>query len=262
MKQKLAIRRSSAQPRSIMKIPLLFLSVFFATQSIRAQQVAPEPPLISTTGIAEIVVTPDLADLHFEVEVRHADLATARKQHSERVAKVLAAIRALGVPAADLQTAGISIIPNYTANDRERAETAEVRFFIVSQSIAVTLRDVKKVPDFIGAATTAGATEARFAGLRTTQLRKHRDAARANAIKAAREKAVALATVLGMRVGKPYRIFEGAAPWSAGSSPAQIPQMSQVPQHDEEPDDLQGGATFARGTISVTATISVSFLLE
>lgn len=248
-----------------MKIPLLFLSIFLATQFTRAQQAAPEPPLISTTGTAEILVTPDLADLHFEVEVRHADLATARKQQSERVAKVLAAIRALGVAGADLQTADISVVPNYTANDRERLETAEVRFFTVSQNIAVTLRDVKKVPDFIGAATTAGATEARFAGLRTTQLRKHRDAARANAIKAAREKAVALAAVLGVRVGKPYRIFEGAAPWSLGSnagSPAQTPQNSVVPQHDEEPDDSPGGATFARGTISVTATISVSFLLE
>ncbi|GDX12073.1 hypothetical protein LBMAG57_38450 [Verrucomicrobiota bacterium] len=247
-----------------MKIALLLVSILLSSNSINAQQAAPEPPLVNTTGTAEIKVAPDLADLYFEVEVRHSDLATARKQQSERAAKVLAAIRALGVTEADLQAADISIIPNYTAHDRERAETAEVRFFTVSQRIEVTIKDVKKVPDFIAATAAAGATEARSVGLRTSQFRKHRDAARANAIKAAREKAVALASVLGSKVGKPYRIFEGAAPWSSGSngfSPPQIPQGANAAL-TEEPDDGPAGAAFAIGTISITATISVSFLLE
>ena len=263
---RLAFRALPVHLGGAMKIFLLFVATVIATPFARAQQAAPEPPLVSTSGTAEVKVVPDLADLHFEIEVRNAELVTARKQQGDRAAKVLAAIRALGIAEADLQAADISITPNFTESRRDYVETAKVRFFSVSQVVAVTLHDVKKVPDVIAAAVGAGATEARLASLRTSQLRKHRDAARANAIKAAKEKAVALASELGVKVGKPYRISEVmlSPHWGGNSFSNNSAQISAPGGGGAGGDgeDEHSGAAFAPGTISITATVAVSFLLE
>jgi hypothetical protein len=254
-----------------MKTLFLFLTTI-ATLTLgplaNAQGIAQEPPLVSTTGTAEIKVVPDLADLMFEIETRHADLAAARKAQAERVAKVLAALRAAGVEEKDLQTADIDIAPNYTESRRDSTETTKVRFYAVSQSISVTLHDVKKVPDTIAAAMSAGATGMRNLGLRTSELRKHRDAARAQAIKAAKEKAVALSGELGAKVGKPYKISETQGGMGQGAlfglqnTNSYAPGNIGINAIDERISGQNGESTFAVGTISISASVSVSFLLE
>ena len=245
---------------TVMKIFLVALAIVLTTPFLRAQ-VAPEPATVSTTGTAEIKVVPDLADLSFEVEVRNADLATARKDQIDRATKVIAALRATGIAEADLQAADITIAPNYTENQRDKVEMAKVRFFTVSQRVVVTLHDVKKVPNVIASAFNAGATEMRGAELRTSELRKHRDTARSNAIKAAKEKAIALAGELGAKVGKPYRIAEQTYASYDNNRNISFNNGVQVAIAPEGDSDATGAA-FAVGTISVSASVSVTFLLE
>lgn len=216
-----------------------------------AQQTASPPPLVSTSGNAVIQVVPDLVDIRFEVEIRNADLALARQQQSERAIKVLAALRAAGVAETELQSSHIQISPNYT---EDRVETEKVRFYSVSQGISCTLRDLKRLPDLIAGAVTAGATSVERASFRTSELTRHRADARTKAIRAAKEKATALANELGAKVGKPYTITENAPDWSGGITANVI----------SAPIFSQGGTspTFAPGTIAVSETIHVSFILE
>ena len=239
-----------------MKTTFLSLAAFFAAPVLFAQQPAPSPPLISTSGTAQIRVVPDLADLSFEVEVRSADLAIARKQQGEKAAKVLTALRAAGVIESDLQTSQVQIITDYSGN---RGETAKIQFYRVSQSISCTLRDVKKSPDVTADAVAAGVTGVREASLRTSQLRKHRDEARARAILAAKEKAIALAGSLEAKVGKPYTITEG---FDYGSRPMANNSFNSQTIVEAAPGEDGEAPTFALGTISIGASVSVSFYLE
>ena len=240
-----------------MKTTLISIASVILSSFAFAQQPSAQPPLISTNGNAQIRVVPDLTDLYFEVEVRNADLAVARKQQAERFAKVLAALRAAGTAEGGLQSSQVQIAADYT--DR-RQETEKVRFFRVSQSICATLHDLKKVPDVTADAVVAGATGVRDASLRTSQLRKYRDEARAKAIRAAKEKADALATELGAKVGKPYSITEGSDyNWRLTSNAISNSQTTATV------DDQQGDGiapTFAPGTISVSASVTVAFILE
>jgi len=57
-----------------MKATIVALTAVLAAPVAFGQQAAPLPPLVSTTGSAQIRVVPDLADLFFEVEVRNVDL--------------------------------------------------------------------------------------------------------------------------------------------------------------------------------------------
>ena len=236
-----------------MKTLLLILAAV-VTASASAQQSSP-PPLVSTTGSAQIRVVPDLADLCFEVEVRNVDLDTARKQQNERAIRVLASLRKAGIPAADLQSSQLQITPDYT--DR-RQESDKIKFWSVAQSISCTLHDVGKVPDVTAATVAAGATRVRDAVLRTSQLRKYRDEARAAAIRAAKEKAEALADELESHIGKPYTIKEESGQsWNPSfNNSIQTPSIADGQQGDN------ATPAFAPGTISISASVSVSFLLE
>lgn len=242
-----------------MKTLLMFLAtVISAPMIVSAQQPGVLPPLVSTSGTAEIRVVPDLADLSFGVEVRHTDLKEARKQQAERSAKVLAAIRAAGVKERDLQTSQVEIQPNFTETE-DGQETATVQFYSVSQEVTCTLHDVLQIPEITAAVVTAGATSSRRASLRTSKLRTYRDEARIKAIKAAKEKAIALATELGSVVGKPYTIEEDTfSNWGGGQL-----MYNTLGQGGGNSQPEEGAmSTFAPGTITISATINVSFLLQ
>lgn len=238
---------------------LTFLLALALTSSVlfAKQPAALPPPLVTTSGSALIRVAPDLADLYFEVEVRHADLSVARKQQAERAAKVLAALRAAGVVEAELQTSQAQIAADYTEG---RHETASVNFFRVTQNITCTLHDVKKVADITAAAVGAGATGVREAVLRSSQLRKHRDEARALAVRAAKEKAVALAAELAVKIGRPYTITEGSGFTYSANRMANGNNIVLVQAGDEAGDGTT--AAFAPGTISINAEVTVAFVIE
>ena len=101
---------------------------------------------------------------------------------------------------------------------------------------------------------------------RTTELRKHRDEARAMAIRAAREKAVALARELGQGVGAPHSIRENASGWWSGYN-AWWGGRWNAPMAQNISQDAGGGVSFeggglAVGQITVNARVTVSFFLE
>ena len=77
----------------------------------------------------------------------------------------------------------------------------------------ITLKDISAFDAVLSDALEAGATYVHGIQFRTTELRKHRDEARALAIRAAHEKAVALAQELGQEVGQPHDIREDQSQW-------------------------------------------------
>ena len=235
---------------------LFVLASMTAPLALGEQQVA-SPPLVSTTGSAQILVVPDLADLSFEVEVRNADLVTARRQQADRSIKLLTVLRSAGIAEAELQSSQVQISPDYTNRGEE---TERIKFYRVTQNISCTLHDVKKLSDITALAVTAGASGVREACLRTSELRKYRDEARSKAIRAAKEKAVALATELGSKVGKPYAITESPIyDASYGNGNTNLTQTRGVAQ---DPPEDPATPSFAPGSIAISAAVSVSFLLE
>ncbi len=249
-----------------MKRHISFLVIVLAAAAVTSgQETVPGRALVSTTGSAEIRVVPDLADLIFQVEVRNANLSQAQKEETERVTKVLAALRGAGITESELQTSQVEIAPRYDnrVNEPFALESTAVRFYSVSQHISCTLHDVKRIPAVTADAVSAGVTGISGAVLRTSELRMYRDQARAKAIRAAKEKAVALASELGAKVGRPYTITENATesrwPWSTYNHAANS-QVNEASGARAVGDATE--STFAPGRITVSASVSVSFILE
>ena len=245
---------------------LLLLGVFLTAAPVAAQTAVPpqeraEPRLVTTTGEAEVLVVPDEVVLTLGVETSDVDLSQAKQQNDDIVAAVLAAAQADGVDPKHLQTDHISIEPRY----RDNYEQRDFIGYFVRQTIVVTLKDIAKFDAVLTDALEAGATHVHGIQFRTTELRKHRDAARKLAIQAAREKAVALAGELGQEVGQPHEIREDQSGWWSSYNTWWGGRAGTMTQNVIQ----EGGATFvgtegtlAPGQISVTARVTVSFEME
>jgi uncharacterized protein YggE len=104
---------------------------------------------------------------------------------------------------------------------------------------------------------------------RTAQLRKYRDQARQMAIRAAKEKADAMAGELGVKCGKPYQINindgGGSLGWygpSRGYYGGGFNYMAQNVSQNAQGDASETGDTLAVGQISVSATVNVAFYIQ
>lgn len=167
------------------------------------------PRTISTTGEATVYVVPDQVLVNFGVESFDADLGAARARNDEASRRLVNAIRKLGIPEKQIQADHAEVEIVY----RDGGPEAGIAGYRVRRAYAVTLKDVSAFEKLIDVALRNGANHLAGFEYRTTELRKHRDEARRLAIRAAREKAEALASELGCRAGEPRTIGEGYSGW-------------------------------------------------
>jgi len=140
----------------------------------------------------------------------------------------------------------------------EDDESIGVRTFLgyqVMTTVVVRLTDLTKFEDFFSAVLLTGLTEIDDVDFVSENITELRAQARVNAMKAAKEKADAMAGAIGQSVGKAISISEGITqrPFAAGLSA----NTYSVSGSASEPV-----ATFAPGSIKVTAQVTVTFLLN
>ncbi len=220
-----------------------------------AEEKAADVRSISTSGDAVVYVAPDEVVVNFGVETADPGLEKAKMLNDAAAAKLVSAIKTLGIETKDIQTDNMDIEIRYKDNN------LVVAGYVVRRGYAVTLRDPKKFEQLTTTAIQAGANRLLGFEYRSTALRKHRDTARRMAIKAAHDKAVDLADALNCQIGAPRSIQEGggyAGYWGsrwgwAGNAMAQ--NTAQVAPGGES----EGGEATPLGQIAIRAQVSVTF---
>lgn len=253
-----------------MKHPLLacFAAAVFAaasTTQLSAQSANP-PPQITVSGAAEVKVVPDEVHFNVGVETRHNELAEAMRQHDQAMTNALRFLKSCGLPDKDVQTDYISVQPDYDYNTSRIVPRA----FIVRKSIGFKLTTTTNLAPVLTGLLNNGINQVHSVDFRTSQLRKYRDQARAMAAKAAREKAAALAKELDVKLGKPLNvnaIDSGgwfSRNWGGYNRNAYANNsfngIQNITAAGGESDSA--GETLALGQISVSANVTVTFLLE
>jgi uncharacterized protein YggE len=229
----------------------------------QANTIEIEPGVITVTGDAAVKVVPDEVLLTLGVETWHRELSAAKRQNDERVKDVLDLAERFGIESKHIQTDYINIEPRY--EDGYYRQVLEG--YYVRKSIVLTLSDISKFDDLLTAVTEAGTTNVHGIEFRTTELREHRDTARALATKAAREKAEAIAKELDSSIGRPKSINEDRVGWWSwygygwwGSRYSGMATQNVIQNVSGDPPDIEGA--FAPGQISVTARVTVTFELQ
>lgn len=221
-----------------------------------------EPRTITVSGEAEIKVAPDEVTITVGVDSRDKDLAKAKRDNDERIKRIVAAAKSNGVEERRIATDRISIEPHYDSSSYSGRSTS-IEHYAVQRNLQLTLRDVARFDAVLSAVVEAGANVVHDVQFTTTELRKHRDQARELAMKAASEKAAALAKTMGMKPGKARSISEGGGSWWAGYGRRGGGMMTQnVMQMAPGTSAGSSDGTPGLGMIGVNASVTIVFDLE
>ena len=240
-------------PRAIVPLILLLLTA----AAVPAQD-RPEPRLVTVSGEAEVNVSPDEVVYDVTVQTFNKVLKTAKQQTDEQLKGLIALARRSGVAEADTQTDLVEVKPQFRGNDSSRTFLG----YWVRKDLVITLRDVSRSEALLSEMLDFGVWRVNSVTFQTSELRKHRDSARALAMKAAQEKAAALASAVGQKIGRAYSIEEDVPTRASAlqnfSSNASSNAFSTV----ETAADSSWEGTLAPGKIKINARVTVKFVLE
>ncbi len=245
-------------------VSLLVMMVF--AFSLAAAGEKPEPRLVTVTGDADVKVVPDEVIVTLGIETWDKDLDLAKKRNDETFRNVMRVTRDFNIEPRYVQTDYLEIEPRYARWDEREPES--LKGYSVRKQVKITLKQITRFEELLTQVLKQGVNYLHGVQFRTTELRKHKDQARALAIRAAKEKATALAGELGQKVGRPHEIKEEYANWWSyygswwgsrwGGAMAQNVVQNVggggAPGSDE--------STVAPGQITINARVSVSFELE
>lgn len=178
-------------------LPFVGATMLFAlaTAPVRAQTTPLPPPSINVMSRGEVQVAPDRARVQVGIETQARTAAQASQENNKKQAAILAAIRALGIPAAQIQTLNYSVMPMQRYDEKERRTVIDG--YRVSNIVSVETDKLEQAGPIIDAGLNNGAN--RVAGLQF--LVKNRDAAQEQALKQAVENARRQAEVAAKAAG-------------------------------------------------------------
>ena len=218
------------------------------------------PRTITTSGSATVHVAPDEATLNFSVHTSDKDLAKAKKLNDEAAAEVLTFLKSLGMEETDIQSTFADSQAVYGNRDDNRQIHGPLLGFDVARTYGVKLRDLKQLGPIYDKLLPDARITMEGQTLSTSELRKHRDKARLDAAKAAREKAEALAAACDAKVGAARSINE-STPYGGyysyrGFSPNLVTQNAYSATGGSA---ASGDDVSLVGQIDVQATVTVVY---
>ncbi len=228
-------------------------SVALATGAATAHAQLTQPPIpqISVQARGEVQVAPDRARVQVGVETQAKTAAIAAADNSKKQTAVLAAIRALGIPASAISTQNYSVSPVQRYDEKERRVILDG--YRVSNIVQVETDKLEQAGSIIDAALNNGSN--RIAGLDflVKDAAKARDAALTQAVESARRQAEVVAGAAG---GKITELLEVSVNDFERPQPRQVMALAKVASSDASPTPI------AEGTTTVAVTVSTRWRFE
>lgn len=166
-----------------------------------------ERDTISISGEGKVTGIPDIATIEVGLTTEKKDVASAQKENTLKMNRLISNLKNLGVEDKDIQTSYYNIYPQYDWPDGKQV----LRGYQVNQSVSVKIRNLDKIGDILAAAGEGGANQVSGLSFNIDDPEKLRQEARIKALENAKEKADALAKVAGVKLGKIVSFSEYSA---------------------------------------------------
>jgi uncharacterized protein YggE len=163
---------------------------------IGAPATDPAAHTITVSASGKVTLIPDVARVHLGVTITRPTVKAARDAGAKAMTDIIAAIKALGVADADIQTTNLSLYPQYGSGSAPK-----VVGYQISEQVQVTVRDLDKAGDVVDAATAKGATDVNGISFEIADPVKAQNEARGAAVVAARASAQAMAAAGNVTLG-------------------------------------------------------------
>jgi uncharacterized protein YggE len=205
----------------------------------QARQATDDVVTVNGTGV--VTTTPDRAELGFGVVSQGQTARAAIAANGTAANRIVAALRAAGVAAADIQTQQVSLEPHYTEDEQR------ITGYTAHTAVSAAIRQLARAAAVIDAVVAAGANSVSGPMLtRSDATTLYRDAL-AEAVEDATGKAGVLAAAAGVRLGAIVSVVE------AGASPVTpvAERMAAADAPEIEP-----------GTQQIAAMVTVTFAID
>jgi uncharacterized protein YggE len=163
---------------------------------------------IWVTGEGKVIVTPDVAIISVGIQSQETTVAAAQAKAAAAMDQLMQALKAQGVADKDIQTSSfyISQVVQYDNSKQQQIVVG----YMVSNTVTVKIRDVKKAGTTIDAVAEAGGDLTRINGITFTvdDPTNYYNDARGKAIDNAVAKAKQMADKAGVKLGKVTYITE------------------------------------------------------
>jgi uncharacterized protein YggE len=212
---------------------------------------APLPETISVTGTSRVALVPDRFTFTVGVQTNAPTVDAAVNENNERVARVVAALKAAGAKPEEIQTSGFSIYPQ---QDYTQGQMPRLLGYQVNNSVTVHKKEIASASKLLQVAIGAGVNTASGLNFEVSDPTRGREQGLKAAFDDARAKAQLLAQAAGRSLGKATVISEGLAempvprPMQRGVMAAKVAaDVSEVPVES--------------GTQELTFNVSVVFFM-
>jgi hypothetical protein len=188
--------RAVARLLPVLAVPLVTLPV--SAQQGLALSPPQAPPNISASAVGEAHIVPDRAMISVAVESQGQSAAAAAATNATKQTRVIDAIKAAGVPAAQIRTSGYNVYPEYA---QQSSQGPRLTGYRANNTIQIEIRSIDAVGKVIDAALGAGATNLGSLSLFASNPDPARREALQKAVAKARADAEAVATAAGGSLG-------------------------------------------------------------
>lgn len=210
--------------------------------------------VIQTSASGEVMVAPDRAQVTVSVRTENADVKVAQAENARIADAMIRAIHDAGIADEETKTVRYSIYPVY---DSSGPFGTKIRYYQVTSSIQVTLRDVTRTGEIIDIAVADGAnqvdsinfylSEEKEASLRADVIKK--------AVARTRLDADAVASAIGMTI-------TGVKDVTVGQSYSPVLYESARYAGAADSKVMSAPTPIEPGELKVSAQVSVTYLIQ
>ena len=177
-----------------------------ASDGVQTINIGGQQEGIWVTGTGRVSAVPDVATLRLGIEAQDTSVTSAQAQAADAMDSVMSALTDNGVASKDIQTQYFSIY-RATRWDSERQEEVTIGYR-VSNMVSAKLRNMDRVGPIIDAAVRAGGDLTRINGIdfSVDDPSPYFEQAREEAMAEAKAMAQQMATLAGVRLGRPVYI--------------------------------------------------------
>ncbi|MDW3181271.1 SIMPL domain-containing protein [Roseobacter sp.] len=221
---------------------------FLAAVLSAGMALADDARVITTTGIGTVETTPDMATLRLGVTHEDKEAAATMAATSEGVTAVLARLEAAGIAARDMQTDQLSLQPIWSDYNSNSRDARKITGFLATNMLTVRVRDLDTLGSVLDLVIGDGANSFNGLSFGLQEPKPSQDAARADAVKDAVDRAQQLAEAAGVTLGPIQSISE-----QGGFARPQMMEMAAARSAADVP--------IASGELTVSAQVNIVFAI-
>jgi uncharacterized protein len=190
------------------RLPLALLAL---ATTPAAAQVLPMPvqqisgTVLDVTAEGESKRTPDMATISAGVVTQAADAAAAMRENAARMERVIAALKRAGILDRDIQTANVSLQPQYRYAQNQ---PPVITGYQAQNTVSVRFRDIGRAGAVLDALVATGANQINGPDLGLENPAAAMDEARLDAMSKAKARAELYARAAGLRIKRILSISE------------------------------------------------------